>query len=120
MTDVNTKLLRQLPDGVIYADPANPNFTVRFKTTSQPKSLNGLSTTNRISEIIYNDLNEVTIGAATGIDPLSVRLRVSGSVESHDRLVEIINGLAGQVATWNSQDVLKGFTPTTVPVNPQP
>lgn len=120
MTDVNTQLLRQLSDGAIYADPADPDFSVRFKTTSAPKSLNGISTTNRITEIIINDLSEVTVGSATGIDPLSVRLRVSGSVESHARLVELVNSLGGKLSTWTGQNVLKGFPPSTVPVNPTP
>jgi hypothetical protein len=118
MTDVNTQLLRQLPDGPVFADPTDPSYTVRFKTTTSPKSLNGAATTNFITEIIVNDNNDVTVGLVDAVDALSVRFRVSGSFESMDRLAEIFNGIAGQVSSWTSENVLAGFTPTTLPINP--
>lgn len=112
-----TQLLRQLPDGSIFADPVQPSFNVRFKTTTSRKSLNGVQTNNLITEIIITDDNQVTIGGINAVDALSVRLRVSGAVESLDRLKEILSGACAQVNSWTNENVLTGFTPSTVPLN---
>lgn len=120
MANANTKLYRQLADGQIFSDPADPGFTVRFKTTSNQKSLNGVSTQNYVTEIIYNDDHDVMINSVNAVDALSVRLRVSGSASSMTRLTEIVKGLAAQVGFWVVEDVLEGFPPTTIPYNPHP
>lgn len=74
------KLYSQQPNGVTYADPAKPGMTVRFKTTSAPKMLDGQRTTNYVTEIVANDTNDVTLGSKTVPDALSIRIRVSGAV----------------------------------------
>lgn len=114
----NTKLFQQLPEGPVYADPLDPNYTVRFKTTTAPKSLNGVRTTNFATEIIVNDQHAVIVGGVNAVDALSVRLRVSGSAESMARLKALVNQLGTQLASWTTEDVLLGFDPATVPVNP--
>lgn len=118
MTNVNTQLLQVTRDGVIYADPTDPDFTVRFKTTSNPKSLNGVNTINYVTEIIINDNEDVVVSGINASDALSVRIRVSGSIESQTRLQEIVRGVASQLDAWLTENTLLGFQPVTVPVNP--
>jgi methyl coenzyme M reductase subunit C-like uncharacterized protein (methanogenesis marker protein 7) len=117
MTDVTTKLYQTKSDGVVYSDPADAGFMVRFKSTSAQKSLSGVAVTNKVTEVIINDDNAITVSGVGATDALSVRLRVSGSVESVDRLAEILSGLASQINTWVSEDVLLGFSPSTAPIN---
>jgi len=114
----NTSLLRQVNDGVIYADPAKPDFTIRFRNDKSNKTLNGVQTTNYIGEIIYNDNNTVTVGGVSCVDAVSIRLRVSGTSESHTRISAILTTLAAQLMTWDGQSVFRGFNPTTVPTVP--
>lgn len=114
----NTQILTRDAYGVTYADPADPDFTVRFKTNRNVKGLNGVNVDNYLTEIIVNDRYEVTMGSVTATDPLSVRIRVSGSIESMGRLKDILNQVALQVSGWGTENVLLGFEPATVPVNP--
>lgn len=114
----NTQVLTRDAYGVTYADPAEPDFTVRFKTNRTLKGLNGVNVDNYLTEVIVNDRNEVTIGSVTANDPLSVRVRVSGSIESMARLKEIVTSIATQLDTWGNENVFLGFEPVTVPVNP--
>lgn len=104
--------------GTIYADPAEPDFSVRFKTSNSTKNLNGLKVDNYITEIIINDNEEITVGNVTANDAIAVRLRVSGSSKSQTRLKAILASLASQIPTWGSENVLLGFEPVTVPLNP--
>lgn len=104
--------------GVTYADPANPDYSVRFKTVKSKKTLNGITTDNYMTEVIVSDLNEFSVGSATAVDQLSVRVRISGSVESMDRLKEIATSIASQIGTWGTENVYLGFEPSTAPVNP--
>lgn len=114
----NMQLLQHLNDGAIYADPLKPTATCRFKTTSGAKTIDGIRLQNVVTEIIFNDVNPVTSGAKTANDALSVRIRVSGSVESHSRLKALLVSLASQVDEWGTENVLLGFEPTTKPINP--
>lgn len=119
MSNVNTSLYRQLADGQIYSDPSKPDFTVRFKTTSSQKSLNGVPVQNYVHEVIYNDNNDVTVNSVNAVDALSVRLRVSGSSASSSRLAEIVAAMCSQAPTWIGTDhTATGFPPAAVPVNP--
>lgn len=114
----NTQLLTSDPFGTTFADPSDPNFTVRFKTSRSRKMIDGNPVDNYVTEIIVNDLHGVTVGGSSVNEALSVRIRVSGSELSMPRLKEIAASVAGQVSTWNSENVLLGFRPTTVPINP--
>lgn len=111
-------LYRQTSDGSVYADPAKPNFTVRFKTSSAPKSLSGQKTVNYITEIIVNDDIPVTIAGNGVVDPGSIRIRVSGSVESQERLQAILASVAAQLPDWSDENVFVGFNPVTPPAVP--
>lgn len=112
------QLYSQQSNGVTYADPLNPNMTVRFKTTSAPKMLDGMRTQNYVTEIVSNDIHNVTIGSVTVPDALSVRIRVSGSVQSHARLARMLRDLAVKFDTaWASENILVGFPPSTPPQN---
>jgi len=112
------QLLRQEPTGVVYADPAKPDMTVRFRNNTTPKTLNSVGTKNYLTEIIYNDGNNVTIGGIAAVDAISVRLRVSGTAESAARLAVILHSLAQQIDAWTTQKVFSGFPPTSAPVIP--
>lgn len=113
-----TQLLSHDATGVTFADPIEPDFTVRFKTTRNTKSLNGVSVDNYLHEIIVNDTNPVTIGNTSANDALSVRVRISGSVNSQARLKEIVKSLAGQLPSWADENAMVGFEPVTLPINP--
>lgn len=117
MTDTTLQLYSQQPNGVTYADPSDPDFTVRFKTSVSGKSLNGMQTTNYATEIIANDSHAVTINGVAAVDALSVRIRASGSLQSMSRLAEILEALTSKTSTWSSENVLLGFKPTTAPIN---
>lgn len=114
----NMAILRQETDGVTYADVSDPDMTVRFKNTSATKSLDGVRVTNVISEIIANDLFAVTVGTATVKDAVSVRIRISGSLNSHDRKKSIMSSLSSLLGTWADEHVTDGFSPTTPPTVP--
>lgn len=102
--------------GVTFADPTDPNYSVRFKSTSGKKKIGNISADNYVTEIIYSDLNPVTLNTETANDTLSVRLRVSGTGMSVTQLKNIISDMAAQLDTWASEDVLTGFDPVTAPV----
>lgn len=103
--------------GVVYADPVDPDLSIRFKQTSQGKSLNGVQTLNHVTEIIINDDNQVTINGASAVDAISVRLRVSGSAASKARIKKLLGVLASTNA-WSDEDVFNGYRPVTTPSIP--
>lgn len=102
-------------NGVTYADPAKPDMTIRFRSSTIQKSLNGIQMPNYAVEIIANDNNSITVGSETCLDPISVRLRVSGAIQSKGRLRDIITSIAAQLGTWETENVMQGFAPTTAP-----
>ena len=115
MAYTNLKLLRSEATGPVFANPSDPDLTVRFRSTSSPKSLNGVSTKNYTTEIVYNDSNSVVIAGTNAQDAVSVRLRVSGSNESMPRIAEILACLSVQLSAWTAEKVFVGFNPDTVP-----
>jgi ubiquinone biosynthesis protein UbiJ len=117
MALANLQLYSQQSNGVTYALPEDPDCTVRFKTSSSPKTLDGKRVINYVTEITMNDSHSLTLGDDVVDDALSVRLRVSGSAESMDRLEEMVDNLSSKLDAWISENVLLGFQPTTVPVS---
>lgn len=110
------KVLRRENTGVVYASVSKPDLTVRFRGIQQGKSLAGAATTNFIQEIIYNDVNPVSIGGVAATDALSVRLRTSGAMQSRARLSQVLHSLADQIDQWAVEGVFSGFDPVTAPV----
>lgn len=102
--------------GITYANPTKPDLTVRFKSSTNQKVLNGVSTANYSVEVIVNDNNSITVGGVAALDALSVRLRVSGSLASKNRLRQLLVSAAAQLGTWETENVFQGFRPTTAPV----
>lgn len=104
-------------NSVTYANPADPNYTVRFKTSSSMKNVDGIRLQNFITEVIVNDTNEVTVGAQhSASDALSLRIRFSGSDLSQARLKAIADNVFAQCSSeWFTQHVLIGFRPDTSP-----
>lgn len=113
-----TQLYSRDANGVTFADPTDPNYTVRFKNTQTRKSLSGISVDNYVEEIVVNDLNPVTIGAASANDSVSVRIRISGSSLSHTRTKAILKSLAAQLPGWADGNVALGFEPSAAPATP--
>lgn len=115
---VNTlALYSQQTNGVTYCDAANPNFIVRFKTTSSQKVLDGQKVYNYITEITANDNHLVAVGSMSVTDALSVRIRTSGSLQSMPRLKQMLLDMAAKVESWETENVLIGFKPVTAPIN---
>lgn len=114
----NTKVFKRDASGVIFVDPTRPTFSVRFKTVSARKSIDGLALQNAATDIIVNDTNMVNVDGKVVGDPLSIRVRTSGATVSMPRLKSILNSIAGQLDEWAAENALLGFEPTTVPVNP--
>lgn len=112
------KLLSTDATGVTYADPSDRNCTVRFKSNSASKSLNGVPVANYGTEIIINDGVDVSVGGVAAVDALSVRIRASGTAESGPRLRVILLALAAQLGQWETEGVFVGFPPATAPVIP--
>lgn len=110
------KVLSIAAGGVTYADPADRGCTVRFKSASTSKNLNGVPTTNHTTEIIINDDVDVTVGGVNAVDALSVRLRTSGAAASGPRLRAVLLSLAAQLDEWETEGVFAGFPPVTAPV----
>lgn len=113
-----TQVLTRDAYGVTFADPLAPDYTVRFKTNKTVKGLNGVNVDNFVHEVIINDAHEISVGTVTANDPLSVRIRTSGSIESQVRLCAVLQQAADQQAAWIQENTLLGFEPTTVPQNP--
>lgn len=105
-------------NGVTFADPADPDYTIRFKNTKTRKSLNGVSVDNHVEEIVFNDLVPVTIGSQTANDAVSIRIRISGSAASHTRVKSILASIAAQLPGWATGNVALGFEPTVAPDTP--
>lgn len=102
--------------GVTYADPAKPDTTIRFRFSSTNKVLNGVTVANLATEVVVNDSNSVTVGGVSALDALSIRIRVSGALASKTRLRQLLTSVATQLGTWETENVMQGFRPTTAPV----
>lgn len=102
--------------GVVYADPADPGLSVRFKQTEQSKSLGGLPVTNHVTEIIANDDNTIDLSGNSVTDALSIRVRVSATAQSKVRVKALLGMIAASVDDWADEDVFSGFRPVTAPV----
>lgn len=112
------KIQKIEPTGVVYADPADPGLSVRFKQTEQAKSLQGAPVTNHVTEVIVNDDNAVTVSGTAAIDAISIRLRVSASTFSKARVKALLVALAADLDNWSDEDVFGGFRPVTTPTSP--
>lgn len=111
------QLYSQQTNGVTYCDPNDPDMTVRFKTTSSQKVLDGKKVINYITEIAANDNVAIDVGGAQVIDANSVRIRTSGALQSAPRLQQMLLDLAAKVEAWGTEKVFLGFKPSTLPVN---
>lgn len=111
------QVIRQDNTGVTYANPTKPDQTVRFRSTTSQKTLNGVSVPNYRVEIIYNEQNSIVVATdVNAVDAISVRLSVSGASMSATQLGVILLALAAQISAWNTQHVFAGFPPTSAPV----
>lgn len=114
----NLQLLRSDASGATYASLSDPDYTVRFKTVQQNKSLSGKTVANYVTEIIVNDIIDVDVSGVTVPEAISVRFKVSGSNQGAVTKHLIAGSLASQISTWTAEGVFEGFRPTTLPVVP--
>lgn len=114
-----TQFKKRDPNGVVYSDPTDTSYQVRFKSTSSKKSLNGNLVDNIASEVIVSDTHDVTLASGSAADQISIRLRISGTAHSKARIDAILAELAAKIPTWSSENVFLGFDPTTLPANPE-
>lgn len=110
-----TQILHRGANGITFANPKDPNYTVRFKHSRARKRLNGMSVENYIEEIIINDLVGVTVAGKPTTDAVSVRIRISGSAEAHVQIKRILKNLAAQLPAWADENVALGFEPSVPP-----
>lgn len=103
--------------GIVYAEPSDPDCTVRVKHSAQAKNLNGLNVTNQVTEVIVNDNYTITVGDATAVDALSIRVRISGTLQANARKKALLTALRATLDNWDDEDILSGFNPVTVPVS---
>jgi len=115
MATVTLSVKSQDSSGITYADPAKPDCTVRFRFSTVTKSLNGVQVPNYSTEVIVNDSNGITVGGVSAVDALSVRVRVSGTLQSKARLRDLLTSVAAKMATWETENVMQGFRPATAP-----
>jgi len=116
MANVTLQVKSLDANGVTYANPNKPDSTVRIRSAVTSKMLNGVPVQNYATEYIYNDNNAVTVGGIAAVDANSVRVRVSGSLQSAANLRQMLLSMAAQVGTWDTEHVNQGFRPTTAPV----
>lgn len=112
----NTQILTRDANGVTFADPADPDYRVRFKTSISNKSLNGVSVPNYVTEIIVNDSVAVQLGNTSANDAVAIRVRCSGSLASINRRNAILKSIATQLSQWVDENVMTGFEPATAPL----
>lgn len=110
-----TQLYSRDANGVTFANPADPDFTIRFKNTRSRKTLNGVSIDNYVEEIVINDLVPVSLDKVSANDSISIRIRVSGTAQSHERVKAILKSVAAQIPSWADGNVALGFEPTVAP-----
>lgn len=104
--------------GIVYAEPTDPDQTVRVKHSSQVKNLGGISVTNQVTEIVVNDAYSVVVaGDTSALDAVSIRVRVSGSLQATARKKALLTALLSTLDNWADEDVLSGFNPVSVPVS---
>lgn len=121
MPNSTLALFRREDAGNVYRDPANPSFQVRIKATSQQKTVDAIRSTNLVQEIIVTDAFQTAsdINGESFADPLSVRIKLSGSPNSVPRLAQILHSVADQAELWmTSEHSMLGFEITTMPINP--
>lgn len=103
--------------GIVYAEPTDPDHTVRLKHSAQIKNLKGLQVTNQVTEVVVNDNHSISIGSESAQDLLSIRVRISGSLQATSRKKALLTALLSTLEAWQDEDVLSGFNPATVPVS---
>lgn len=114
----STQFFRNTPKGIIFADPAKSDYRVRFDHSELPKKVGTSNTLTHITEIRINDANDIIVDGVAGTDNIAISLRVSAAPESKARVKSILTQLGLQAPVWSDENVLVGFQPTTLPVNP--
>lgn len=116
------KLYRQELNGQIFRDPSDLDLSLRIKATTSQKTVDGVRANNNVLEIIANDVHVVPsdiMQKENLADPLSVRIKLSGSPNSHARLAQIFTAIAAQLPVWvTDENAMEGFPVITVPVIP--
>lgn len=114
----STQFFKNTPKGIIFADPAKPDYRVRFDHSELTKKVGAGVTSTHITEIRINDSHDITVDGVAGADNIAISLRVSAAPESKARVKQILAELGLKAPVWSNENVFVGFQPTTLPVNP--
>lgn len=114
----STQFYRNTPKGIIFADPAKPDYRVRFDHTELTKKVGTGTTSTQITEVRINDAHDIVVDGVSGTDNIAISLRVSAAPESKARVKSILSQLGVQTPVWSDENVFNGFQPTTLPINP--
>lgn len=112
MTQQTAKLQSVDANSVTFADPTDISHTLRVKNNRTPKTLYGVQLTNNRIEFIENDTALRSNGDKQVKEPLSVRVVISGSIESEDELTQMWANSKVNVDSAIADGALKGFKPT--------
>lgn len=109
------RILNRSVNGITYSNPTLPDYIKRIKHTSGRKTIDGTALNNVITEYICNGLAKYKVGDKTISEPVSVRLRVSGSTQAEAVVKAMIISLASDTAKLVEEKVFTGFEPVTPP-----
>lgn len=115
------RVLSRSATDVTFADPTDPNCTIRVKRSGGVKKIGPLSVDNNVTEVISNDTVTLSEGGTIlGDDAISVRMRISGSARSKSRLLRLMNMTIAYVEALEDDGVFEGFEPTATPTIIEP
>lgn len=103
--------------GITFATPESP-YTLRVVTNRTSKVIQGVRLDNFATEVIANYPNRLAVGDNEITDPVSVRIRVSGTPDSRKAVRAMIEALSAQLVQWETESVYLGFQPETAPTLP--
>lgn len=99
-------------NSVTFADPSDINHTFRVKNSRTPKNLQGVPLTNNRMEFIDNSHAVRISGDNVAKEPLSIRVIISGSIESETEVLQRWTDMKTNVDAAIVDGALKGFKPT--------
>lgn len=111
MTIRNMKKLALAANAVTFADPSSIRNTLRVKNGITEKKVGTIAATNIRTEFIANEQAVLTQGTATGSEPLSIRVVISGSQANATELQRMWENMKSNVDTSVVAGTLNGFLP---------
>lgn len=111
MATRNLKLLSVDGSSITFCDPLNINNRLRFKNGVGQKTVDGVTTTNVRNEITWNEPAEMTQGALTAVDNLSLKVIFSGSIQNTAALKTAWTNIKTNIDAAIDEQLIEGFKP---------